>query len=66
MTEKEKELIKMYIANQGLRFDSDVEFLLGQVYRDRSPSVCAALLRAINARESFNKFAHDLSALLNL
>lgn len=66
MTEKEKELLLMYLANQGLRFDADVELAEGLFYLDRSASRALSLFYAYACKKIFDKISHDICALLHI
>lgn len=66
MTQDEKELLKMYFVNQGLRLDSEVlsARTLSNTRRDKRG--CMALLYSLERKEAFNKFMHDVCALLDI
>lgn len=66
MTNDEKDLIRAYLINQGLRFDSDV-ITCRQVYlHHRTESACMRLLRAQISKVIFDKICNDICALLNI
>lgn len=66
MTETEKDLLRAYLVNEGMRRDSDL-IVARQVYlHNRSETGCIRILRAHIAKATFDKLAHDLCALLNI
>ena len=66
MTNDEKELLCMYFVNQGLRLDR--AFLGAKRSWDTRHDyrACMALLDALQHKTAFDKFSHDLCALLNI
>lgn len=66
MTIPEKELLSMYLVNQGLRLDTEV--LRAKRLWDTRKDIraCMALLDALYRKNAFDKFSHDLCALLNI
>lgn len=66
MTEDEKNIIKMYLINEGNRLH--VELLdCKSTYDARGTTrTLIKLLEAAKAKEAFDKFNHDLCALLNI
>ena len=66
MTETEKDLLRAYLTNEGLRRDSEV-ITARQVYlHHKTETGCMRILRAHIAKATFDKLAHDLCALLNI
>ena len=66
MSEYEKQLLSMYLVNQGLRLDR--EFLDAKRLWDtrQTYAACMALLGALQRKQDFDKFQHDLCALLQI
>lgn len=66
MTSAEKELLSMYLVNQGLQLDTEV--LRAKRYWDTRKDLraCTALLDALYRKNAFDKFSHDLCALLHI
>ena len=66
MNQTEKDLLRAYLVNQGLRFDTEL-INARQVYlHHKTETGCIRILRAHISKVVFDKIAHDLSALLNL
>ena len=65
MTNDERELLSAYFVNQGLRLDTEVLAARQLLYTTKSKRACTALYDAIQRKEDFNKFQHDVCALLN-
>lgn len=66
MTEEEKTVLKMYLVNQGLRVDGELQEAR-QDFDQRFSSWSAFRLSLAHERkEVFDKFAVDLCALLHI
>lgn len=66
MTEDEKNMIKMYLINEGLRLDRLVLDCRSTYDTRGTIRSYMKLLAASAAKEEFDKFNHDLCALLNI
>lgn len=66
MTEDEKNMIKMYLINEGLRLHVAVLDCKSTYDTRGTARACMKLLEAVKAKEAFDKFNHDLCALLNI
>lgn len=66
MTASEKHLISMYLVNQGLRLDMELSAARLKFDMEESCPNCYALMLAWDQKKAFDKFQHDLCALLNI
>lgn len=66
MTVSEKELLLAYLANQGLRYENDVQSFWDACCRGLSPFTAEGLFGATIRKQVFDKVLHDICALLNL
>ena len=66
MTQTEKDLIRAYLINQGLRFDSELINARQLYIHHKTETGCMRILRAHISKAIFDKIAHDLTALFNL
>ena len=66
MSEYEKQLLSMYLVNQGLRLDREL-LDAKRIWDTRQTyAACMALLGALQRKKDFDKFQHDLCALLQI
>ena len=66
MTEQEKYEILQYLAVQSLRVDNQLEMALQYALQTRTASAYQWLLTAQLYKDAWNKFMHDICAILNL
>ena len=66
MNQTEKDLIRAYLVNQGLRFDAELINARQLYIHHKTETGCLRILRAHISKLIFDKIAHDLTALLNL
>lgn len=66
MTAEEKEKIKMWIVNVGLRIDSDLQEARDDFWRNQNPWFAFRLALAGERKNAFDIFAAQLFALLHI
>ena len=66
MTASEKHILSMYLSSEGIRLDMDVENAQRLFELQRSRFRLVQLNDSILRKECFDKFSHDLCALLNI
>lgn len=66
MTESEKSLLALYLVNQGLQLDMQLSAARLAMDMKMNCVNCMRLTEAEIRKESFDKFQHDLCALLNI
>lgn len=66
MTAAEKQILSMYLANEGVRLDMAVDDAQRLFQLQWSRLRLMQLNEAIIRKECFDKFSHDLCALLNI
>lgn len=66
MTEKERDMLKAWIVNTGLRIDNDLTEARNDFWRNESAWFAFRLALAAERKAAFDLFAAQLFALLNI
>ena len=66
MDPADKHILDMYLVNQGLRLDMELSAAKLEYSMHEDCKRCMLLLAALERKEQFDKFEHDLCALLNI
>lgn len=66
MTTEENEMLRQYLVNQALRLESEASEAFSVLCTRKDIGACIVLLGALYRKQTFDKFSHDLCALLHI